>query len=192
MKCSDLYKFRRIAEAALSPHGDTLAYVVRSANADNDCYENELYITQLVSEEGRALASVRLGVELCGPAWSREGHSLAAIAQPSEDADDRIVLYSSDGGLYRSFDVSWRHITDRHAQKASGLVSRGIHLEQAQARNRTSTSLVSKSDDTGGQTSPQSFRSPKVTTAKVPVSFLLWSWSMNRWSRRLEGYETPR
>jgi hypothetical protein len=44
----------------------------------------------------------------------------------------------------------------------------------------------------GQQPSLQSFRSPKVTTAKVPVSFLLWSWSMNRWSPRLEGYETPR
>jgi dipeptidyl aminopeptidase/acylaminoacyl peptidase len=112
VKCPDLYQFRRIVDAALSPRGNTLAYVVRFANADNDCYENELYIIHLVPEEGSALASVRLGVDLCGPAWSREGHSLAAIAQSSEDADDRIVLYSSDGELYRSFDVGQGHITD--------------------------------------------------------------------------------
>jgi dipeptidyl aminopeptidase/acylaminoacyl peptidase len=112
VKCRDLYRFTRIAETAMSPLGDTLAYVVRSANQDNDRYENELYITQLVHEAGRAGPSVRLGAGLRGPAWSPESTSLAVVAEPDEGDDDRILLFSADGELCRSFDVGLSHVRE--------------------------------------------------------------------------------
>lgn len=90
MKCRDLYRFTRIAQTALAPCGDRLAYVTRRASSSENRFITGLFL------EGRSV-----GAGLRDPVWSPDGRRIAAV-QPQPGGTTKICVYSvSDAGDLR-------------------------------------------------------------------------------------------
>lgn len=107
MQCNDIYAFSQIAEAAISPRGDAIAFVQRIANRGLDSYEWELRIAQVPGVSGSG-GRRSAGKGLRSPAWAPDGRSLAAVERRPGEVTDSLVIVSA--------------VDDRSRRLVSGLV----------------------------------------------------------------------
>jgi dipeptidyl aminopeptidase/acylaminoacyl peptidase len=96
MQCNDIFGFSQIAEAAISPGGDAVAFVQRMANRGLDSYESELRIAQIPGASGSECCR-SAGNGLRGPVWAPDGRTLAAVErQPGEVTDSLVIVSALD------------------------------------------------------------------------------------------------
>jgi dipeptidyl aminopeptidase/acylaminoacyl peptidase len=101
MRCSDIFGFTQIADAAISPAGDAVAFVRRTANADLDGYEWELLVARLPGMDYPGVAG-SLGTGLRKPAWAPDGRRLAALERRRGESTASVVVVSAVDGTRRS------------------------------------------------------------------------------------------
>src|SRR4029077_8616213 len=84
----DLYEFRFLTDAQISPSGGRIAYSVKRANATRDGYQGAIW---LVSSDGKkAPAQLTAGTSLdSNPQWSPEGDRLALTSGRGDVPDGR-------------------------------------------------------------------------------------------------------
>src|SRR4029077_11237725 len=80
LSSEDLYEFRFLTDAQISPDGGRIAYSVKRPNSARDGYQGAIW---LVSSDGeRAAAQLTAGTSLdSNPQWSPEGDRLAFISE---------------------------------------------------------------------------------------------------------------
>lgn len=101
MHCHDIFGFTQIAEATISPRGDAVAFVRRTANRRLDSYERELRIAQTPAGSGSA-GWRSAGTGLRSPAWAPDGRSLAAVERrPGEVTDSLVIVSAVDDTIRR-------------------------------------------------------------------------------------------
>jgi dipeptidyl aminopeptidase/acylaminoacyl peptidase len=97
MKCSDIFGFTQITEAVISPGGDAVAFVQRTADSVADRYQLELRLARLPGRPGQAPTG-SLGRDLHGPAWGPDGRRLAAVEQHHGEPEGAVVVISPADG----------------------------------------------------------------------------------------------
>jgi dipeptidyl aminopeptidase/acylaminoacyl peptidase len=108
MRCDDIFGFGQITEAVISPDGDSVAFVRRTANRALDRYDVELHAA------GTGFTG-SLGAGLHGAAWSPDGRMLAAVESRAGEPTSAVVTVSAAGGTQRRLvdgivepaDVAW-------------------------------------------------------------------------------------
>lgn len=98
--CGDIFGFVQIAEAVLSPGGDAVAYVRRTAERVTDGYACELLVAPV---PGSAWSGVHgsLGEGLQYPAWAPDGRYIAAAEQGAGESETSVVVISAVDGTRR-------------------------------------------------------------------------------------------
>ena len=106
MTAEDLYDFRFVADAQISPDGKRVAYVVRTVDREKNTYRSGIW---LVPFEGGAGTRLTAGPgQDALPRWSPDGRSLAFASDRAATSDDpkkrkpkNIFVLSLDGGEAR-------------------------------------------------------------------------------------------
>ncbi len=76
LSSEDLYEFRFLTDAQISPDGTRIAYAVKTANATRDGYQAAIWL--VATEGGRAAAQITAGTaQDSTPQWSPDGERLA-------------------------------------------------------------------------------------------------------------------
>jgi dipeptidyl aminopeptidase/acylaminoacyl peptidase len=101
MKCSDIFGFAQITEAVISPAGDAVAYVQRTADSVADRYQLELRLACIPGRPGPG-PTRSLGADLYGPVWAPDGCRLAAVEQPRGEPSAAVVIVSVADGVRRT------------------------------------------------------------------------------------------
>ncbi len=98
MQLDDLRSLVGVSDAAISPNGTRIAYVVSKPDYRNDRYERTLMLYDLRADTSRALTFERSGI--ASPAWSSDGTRLAFLAERSEgkEAQEQIFVLDMRGG----------------------------------------------------------------------------------------------
>jgi len=106
MTAEDLYDFRFVADAQISPDGKRVAYVVRTVDREKNTYRSGIW---LVPFEGGAGTRLTAGPgQDALPRWSPDGRSLAFASDRAATSDDpkkrkpkNVFVLSLDGGEAR-------------------------------------------------------------------------------------------
>lgn len=106
MTPEDLYAFRFVADAQLSPDGERVAYVVREIDREKDSYRSAIW---LIPFGGGSAARFTSGPgQDAQPRWSPDGRTLAFVSDRNAPAGDpkarkpkNIFVLSLDGGEAR-------------------------------------------------------------------------------------------
>jgi dipeptidyl aminopeptidase/acylaminoacyl peptidase len=97
MICSDIFRFTRLAEAAISPTGNAVAFARRIPNAELDRYDWELLVCSVDDGTAGAGGTAALGAGLRKPAWAPGGRRLAALDCSGSGAPSIVVVPASGG-----------------------------------------------------------------------------------------------
>jgi dipeptidyl aminopeptidase/acylaminoacyl peptidase len=114
MKCGDIFGFKMITETAISPAGDAVAYVQRTAHRELDTYQSELLLARVPGMPNTSTCG-SVGAGLHSPAWAPDGRRIAAVEHHPGDTTDSLVIVSArDGsksrilsGLIRPGSITW-------------------------------------------------------------------------------------
>jgi len=86
-----LISIERLGTPAISPNGESVAYVVRAANWDDNTYHSEIWLADVKSGETRQLTN-NPKKSSTSPAWSPDGRTLAFAT----DRDEKRQVYVID------------------------------------------------------------------------------------------------
>jgi dipeptidyl aminopeptidase/acylaminoacyl peptidase len=86
-----LISIERLGTPAISPNGESVAYVVRAANWDDNNYHSEIWLADVKSGETRQLTN-NPKKSSTSPAWSPDGRTLAFAT----DRDEKRQIYVID------------------------------------------------------------------------------------------------
>jgi dipeptidyl aminopeptidase/acylaminoacyl peptidase len=100
VRCSDIFEFSRIVETAISPAGDAVAYVQRTASRVSGAYEWELRLAAVPGAAGSGNGKLA-GPDLHSPAWAPDGRMLAAAEYRDGEPSAAVVLVSAADGSKR-------------------------------------------------------------------------------------------
>jgi dipeptidyl aminopeptidase/acylaminoacyl peptidase len=100
MRCIDIFGFSQITEAVISPGGDAVAFVRRTADREMDGYDLELCLTRVPDTPGRGFTGC-LAHGLVGAAWAPDGRTLAAVERRHGEPAASVVLASAIDGSKR-------------------------------------------------------------------------------------------
>ena len=90
----EMVALRRVSQAAMSPDGTKVAYVIRRANWADNAFENEIWIADVKSGASSFFAGGKKNSD--APAFSPDGSSLAFLSD--RDGKRQIYLISLSGG----------------------------------------------------------------------------------------------
>lgn len=79
MTAEDLYAFRFLADAQLSPHGERVAFVVRSVAPERDGYRSAIWLVPFDGSK-EAVRFTSGGGQDAQPRWSPDGRTLAFVS----------------------------------------------------------------------------------------------------------------
>ena len=105
----DLYAFRFLLDAQLSPDGARVAYVVRTANDDRDGYKSAVWLVPAAGASPALRITSGPGQDTL-PRWSPDGRSIAFVSDraafatekdPKKRKPKNVFLLSLDGGEAR-------------------------------------------------------------------------------------------
>jgi dipeptidyl aminopeptidase/acylaminoacyl peptidase len=100
MRCTDIFGFSQITEAVISPGGDAVAFVRKTADRELDGYDLELCLTRVPDTPGRGFSG-SVGHGLHGAAWAPDGRMLAAVERRHGEPAASVVLASAIDGTKR-------------------------------------------------------------------------------------------
>jgi dipeptidyl aminopeptidase/acylaminoacyl peptidase len=111
MTAEDLYAFRFLADAQLSPDGERVAFVVRTVAPEHDGYRSAIWLVPFDGSQ-EAVRFTSGGGQDAQPRWSADGRTLAFLsdrAAPEKAADEKgkkgkpknLFVLSLDGGEAR-------------------------------------------------------------------------------------------
>jgi dipeptidyl aminopeptidase/acylaminoacyl peptidase len=114
MTAEDLYAFRFLTDAQISPDGERVAFAVRTANAERDGYRSAIWLVPSDGSRNAVQLTFGSGQDTL-PRWSPDGRSLAFVsdrAAPEKTEGKKrkpknVFVLSLDGGEARqltSFD----------------------------------------------------------------------------------------
>jgi dipeptidyl aminopeptidase/acylaminoacyl peptidase len=104
MRCDDIFGFGQITEAVISPDGDAVAFVQKTANRRLDRYDVELCLARVPGAAGSGFTG-SLGPGLHGAAWAPGGRTLAAVERrPGAPAASVVIASGVDGSRRRLVD----------------------------------------------------------------------------------------
>src|SRR6266508_1219631 len=89
MTAEDLYAFRFLSDAQLSPEGDRVAFAVRSVTPERDGYRSEIWLVPFDGSREAVRFTSGAGQD-AQPRWSPDGRTLAFLS-------DRAAPERSDG-----------------------------------------------------------------------------------------------
>jgi dipeptidyl aminopeptidase/acylaminoacyl peptidase len=87
MTADDLYDFRFLADAQISPDGTRVAYVVRTIDRDKNAYRSAIWLVPADGSSEGARITSGPGQDAL-PRWSPDGSSLAFVSDRSAPAGD--------------------------------------------------------------------------------------------------------
>ena len=99
---TDLYAFKWVADARISPDGAQVAYVQASVNAKHDNYQTSIWIVPVSGGQERPLTS---GTRDAAPRWSPDGKRLAFLRTVEKDGKPdaaQIFVLEMAGGEARA------------------------------------------------------------------------------------------
>ena len=97
MRCSDIFGFTQITEAAISPAGDAVAFVQRSASSELDSYDWELRLAGVPGLPHLGVSGP-VATGLRSPVWAPEGRRLAAVEYRNGEPTASVVIVSAVDG----------------------------------------------------------------------------------------------
>ncbi|MDO8506875.1 MAG: S9 family peptidase, partial [Candidatus Limnocylindria bacterium] len=107
MTAEDLYDFRFLADAQISPDGARVAYVVRTIEREKNAYRSGIWLVPADGDAPGARFTSGPGQDAL-PRWSPDGRTLAFVSDRNEPADDakkskpkNIFTLSLEGGEAR-------------------------------------------------------------------------------------------
>lgn len=100
MKCTDIFGFSQLTDAVISPAGDAVAFVQRTADRESDSYACELRVAH-VQGALQPGASRSLGTGMACPAWAPDGRRLAAVEYRAGEPTASVVSVSTTDGAKR-------------------------------------------------------------------------------------------
>jgi dipeptidyl aminopeptidase/acylaminoacyl peptidase len=100
MRCIDIFGFGQITEAVISPGGDAVAFVRKTADRELDGYDLELCLIRVPDTPGLGFSGC-LGHGLHGAAWAPDGRMLAAVERRHGEPAASVVLASAIDGSKR-------------------------------------------------------------------------------------------
>jgi len=111
MTAEDLYAFRFLADAQLSPDGERVAFVVRTVAPERDGYRSAIWLVPFDGSKEATRFTSGSGQD-AQPRWSPDGRTLAFLSDrgvPAEKADGKgkkgkpknVFVLSLDGGEAR-------------------------------------------------------------------------------------------
>jgi dipeptidyl aminopeptidase/acylaminoacyl peptidase len=101
VKPSDFGKYLMLSEPSLSPDGRKVAFSARRANIDEDVYDSDVYLADLVKRTVRPFTT---GNRDSDPKWSPDGGSILFLSRRNFKKDDKgnsLYVISADGGEAR-------------------------------------------------------------------------------------------
>jgi len=90
-----------LSEPSLSPDGRKVAFSARRANADEDAYDSDVYVADLVRRDVRPFTT---GNKDSDPKWSPDGRSILFLSRRNfkkEDKGNALYIISANGGEAR-------------------------------------------------------------------------------------------
>jgi len=121
MTAEDLYDFRFLADAQISPDGVRIAYVVRTIDREKNTYRSSIWSIPFDGSAPGTRLTAGPGQDAL-PRWSPDGRLLAFLSDRSAKADDpkkrkpkNVFVLSLDGGEARQLttgeddcaDIAW-------------------------------------------------------------------------------------
>src|SRR5713101_3667234 len=87
MTAEDLYDFRFLADAQISPDGSRVAYVVRTIDREANTYRSAIWIVPFDGSATGTRLTYGTGQDAL-PRWSPDGHWLAFVSDRAAPAGD--------------------------------------------------------------------------------------------------------
>jgi dipeptidyl aminopeptidase/acylaminoacyl peptidase len=100
LRCGDIFRFAQIAEAVVSPGGDAVALVKRTAKPASDRYEFELQVAPVPGVPWSGISGF-IADGLRYVAWAPDGRELAAAEQAAGESEAAVVIVSALDGTRR-------------------------------------------------------------------------------------------